>query len=111
MEDTSLCFSENRSPLSTLLQDKDKMAAWNCFANFNEDDQWSILANNEMLEFFNDKPVLEEVCSSRPGISDAHGYHQLSGEEMFETLCPKLKSIFNKRHFPMVCMHILMIKA
>ena len=99
-----LLGSEAKSAFSALFQEKDKMAAWNAFLAFNEDDQFAILANDEIFASINNEAVLENYSS--PAIEKVRNLKEarrkLPASEAFSSLCPKLRSIFSKRHFPMV---------
>ena len=97
-------FTENRSAFAELLQEKDKMAAWNAFLAFDDDDQFAILANNEVYAYFNNESVLEEsaVVISKKISEIREARRKLSAYKAFCTMQPKIKSIFGKRHFPMV---------
>lgn len=97
-------FTEPRSVFATLLQESDKMAAWNAFLTLPEDDQLAIIANNEIFAYFNNEPVLDQVPLAvvEKIVSYRDRRRAMSADEAFCTLCPKLKSIFTKRHFPMV---------
>lgn len=96
-------FTDNCSAFSKLLQEKDKMAAWNSFLAFDDDDQFAILANNEVYAYFNNESVLDETTAAiRLKIGEIReARRKLSADEAFKTLQPKIKSIFTKRHFPM----------
>ena len=98
-------FSDSRSVFTTLLQQADKMAAWNAFLAFCDDDQQAIIENDEMLAYFNNEPVLMEQAPSVvvKKIAEVRDNRRaLTADQAFGTLCPKLKSLFSKRHFPMV---------
>lgn len=97
-------FTEPHSVFATLLQEPDKMGAWNAFLNLTEDDQLAIIANNEIFAYFNNEPVLDQVPPAvvEKIVSYRERRRNMTAEEAFCTLCPKLKSIFTKRHFPMV---------
>ena len=97
-------FTEPRSVFATLLQESDKMSAWNAFLNLTEDDQLAIIANNEIFAYFNNEPVLDQVplAAVEKIISYRDRRRAMTAEEAFRTLGSKLKSIFTKRHFPMV---------
>jgi len=96
--------NETKSAFSSLFQQKDKMAAWNSFLSFSEDDQMAIIANNEIFAYFNDEAVLEEAPASV--VKQIHNFRdarrKMTADQVFDTMSPKLKSIFTKRHFPMV---------
>lgn len=97
-------FSDSRSVFTTLLQQADKMAAWNAFLAFCDDDQQAIIENDEMLAYFNNEPVLMEQAPSVvvKKIAEVRDNRRaLTADQAFGTLCPKLKSLFSKRHFPM----------
>jgi len=95
--------NETKSAFSSLFQQKDKMAAWNSFLSFSEDDQMAIIANNEIFAYFNDEAVLEEAPASV--VKQIHNFRdarrKMTADQVFDTMSPKLKSIFTKRHFPM----------
>lgn len=96
-------FTESRSAFATLLQETDKMAAWKAFLTFSEDDQLAIIANNEVLAFFNNEAVLDQAPSAVvQKVASYREYRRsMTPDEAFRSLCPKLRSIFSKRHFPM----------
>ena len=97
-------FTELRSVFSTLLQESDKMDAWNAFLTLSEDDQLAIIANNEIFAYFNNEPILDQVPQAvvEKIVSYRERRRKMTADQAFATLCPKLKSIFTKRHFPMV---------
>lgn len=80
------------------------MAAWNAFLTLSEDDQLAIIANNEIFAYFNNEPILDQVPPAvvEKIVSYRERRRQMTADEAFSTLCPKLKSIFSKRHFPIV---------
>ena len=96
--------TETKTAFSRLFQQKDKMAAWNSFRSLSEDDQLAIIANNEIYAYFNDEAILEEAPECV--VKQIHNYRdtrrKMTADEAFDAMCPKLKSIFTKRHFPMV---------
>ena len=96
--------NETRTAFSSLFQRKDKMAAWNSFLSFSEDDQLAIIANNEIFAYFNNEAVLEEApeCVVKKINNYRDARRKMTADEAFDSMCPKLKSIFTKRHFPMV---------
>lgn len=98
-----LLVNETKTAFSCLFQQKEKMAAWNSFLSFSEDDQLAIIANNEIFAYFNNEAVLEEAPDSV--VKQIHNYRdvrrKMTADEAFDAMCPKLKSIFTKRHFPM----------
>ena len=103
-------FTECRSVFATLLQQADKMAAWNAFLAFCEDDQQAIIENDEMMAYFNNEPVLMEQAPSVvvKKIAEVRDTRRaMTADQAFRTLCPKLKALFSKRHFPMVKLNIL----
>lgn len=96
-------FTEPHSVFTILLQEPEKMGAWNSFLSLSEDDQLAIIANNEIFAYFNNEPVLDQVplAAVEKIVSYRERRRNMTAEEAFCTLCPKLKSIFTKRHFPM----------
>lgn len=97
-------FIEPKSVFATLLQESDKMAAWHAFLTLTEDDQLAIIANNQIFAYFNNEPVLDQVPLAvvEKIVSYRERRRAMTADEAFCTLCPKLKSVFTKRHFPMV---------
>lgn len=97
-------FTEPRSVFTTLLQESDKMSAWNAFLTLSDDDQMAIIANNEIFAYFNNEPVLDQVplAAVEKIVSYRERRQAMPAHEAFRTLCPKLRSVFGKRHFPMV---------
>jgi len=95
--------NETRTAFSSLFQRKDKMAGWNSFLSFSEDDQLAIIANNEIFAYFNNEAVLEEApeCVVKKINNYRDARRKMTADEAFDSMCPKLKSIFTKRHFPM----------
>jgi len=101
--------TETKTAFSRLFQQKDKMAAWNSFRSLSEDDQLAIIANNEIYAYFNNEAILEEAPECV--VKQIHNYRdtrrKMTADEAFDAMCPKLKSIFTKRHFPMgILMHL-----
>lgn len=97
-------YTESRSVFATLLQQSDKMAAWNAFLAFCEDDQQAIIENDEMMAYFNNEPVLMEQAPSvvvKKIAEVRNARRAMTADQAFRTLCPKLKALFSKRHFPM----------
>jgi len=66
--------------------------------------QLAIIANNEVLAFFNNEAVLDQAPSAVvQKVASYREYRRsMTPDEAFRSLCPKLRSIFSKRHFPMV---------
>ena len=66
--------------------------------------QLAIIASNEVLAYFNNEAVLDQAPSKV--VEKVRSYREtrraMTPDQAFHSLCPKLKSIFSKRHFPMV---------
>ena len=98
------CFSEPHSLFATLLQESDKMAAWNSFLALSDDDQMTIIESNEIFAFFSEEPIVDEPPPAvvQKLVSHRDRRRAMSPEEAFRALGTKLRSVFSKRHFPMV---------
>lgn len=80
------------------------MAAWNSFLALSDDDQMAIIESNEIFAFFSEEPILDEAPEAvvEKIVSHRDKRQAMTPDQAFRALGTKLRSAFNKRHFPMV---------